>query len=252
VGLETVSIEDPEDIDLRTMRFERDGRIDEEFGQGGTVISEPVIYDEPGKRAFPDLVKLLPSGAMFTVSAAEFNFVVSRFNVDGTLDSSWSGDGHVETRPGTDSEEGLLPRDIEIAADGRVVVAGTRFGRGYPHLPRLRRYTSDGRLDKSFDENGVVGVLGSGGAPALEDVVIQPDGKIVVAGAENHRPSRFRLDRITVDGQPDPTFSDDGTVRTNFFSSTREGARVVTLYPGTRLIVGGWATKQFAIARYRS
>src|SRR5262249_45488348 len=51
-----------------------------------------------------------------------------------------------------------------------------------------------------------------------EAVVIQPDGKLVVAGRSNnalgHGESTFALARYNADGSPDPTFGGGGRVAT--------------------------------------
>jgi uncharacterized delta-60 repeat protein len=94
-------------------------------------------------------------------------------------------------------------------------------------------------------------------APSLddaEDVEIQADGKIVVAGSASYfrRDSKLLLARYDTTGLPDPTFSGDGELLINFSSSTDEGYGL-TLQPTDGTIIMGGVTAgqggRFALAR---
>jgi uncharacterized delta-60 repeat protein len=98
-----------------------------------------------------------------------------------------------------------------------------------------------GDLDTSFSGDGTVLTDLSLTAYAL---VLQPDGKIVVAAGS----PAFALVRYLPNGTLDPTFSGDGTVLTDFRASG--AARALALQPDGKIVVAGTAAGDFALARY--
>lgn len=69
------------------------------------------------------------------------------------------------------------------------------------------RFLSDGSLDPSFGDEGVVSTAVTADGSAVEAVSVQADGKIVVAGSFGQSLDEgFVLARYLPDGTPDPTF----------------------------------------------
>ena len=109
--------------------------------------------------------------------------MLARFNADGSLDTSFDADGKVTT----DMVGGTAGRGagVAIQPDGKIVVAGCTGSRRRQPQPldfALARYNADGSLDTSFGTGGKVADATSAARRAYA-VAIQPDGKIVVAGA---------------------------------------------------------------------
>jgi uncharacterized delta-60 repeat protein len=108
-----------------------------------------------------------------------------------------------------------------------------------------------GDLDSSFGDGGRVTTSFGGGDDFASDVVVQPDGRIVVAGSTAVGGTQdFALARYLSDGSPDRSFSDDGRVTTAF--PTGEGlerASGVALQPDGKIVASGGAG-EFAVARY--
>jgi uncharacterized delta-60 repeat protein len=108
-----------------------------------------------------------------------------------------------------------------------------------------------GDLDSSFGDGGRVTTSFGGGDDFASDVVVQPDGRIVVAGSTAVGGTQdFALARYLSDGSPDRSFSDDGRVTTEF--PTGEGlerASGVALQPDGKIVASGGAG-EFAVARY--
>ena len=81
----------------------------------------------------------------------------------------------------------------------------------------VARYRRDGELDPEFGAGGVVTTdFGSGSSSASLDrggaVVVQSDGKIIVAGFTRGARQAFAVARYNPDGTLDPTFGRDGKV----------------------------------------
>src|SRR5687768_8915063 len=90
-------------------------------------------------------------------------------------------------------------------------------------------------------------VVDLGGTDDARDVVVQPDGKIVVVGTSN---DDFALVRLHPDGSLDTSFDGDGKVFTTF--GAIEAGRSVALHADGKIVVGGTANGNFALARYNA
>jgi uncharacterized delta-60 repeat protein len=151
----------------------------------------------------------------------------------GSLDPTFGIGGMVTTSIGTESSAAA----VAIQPDGKIVVAGTADSKF-----ALARYNANGKLDSSFDGDGIA-TTDIGGAIA-SSVAIQADGKIVVAGRTD---DKFVLARYDTNGMLDSSFDSDGIVTTpgaDFYVSftsvrlaVQADARIVicgsTLDPGT-------------------
>src|SRR5690349_19218725 len=202
--------------------------------------------------------------ALFVTIAMMIPGVTPARAADGALDPTFSSDGKVTTDFG--SARGDSGYAIALQADGRIVVAGQSSDYSSPccdHDFAVARYHSDGSPDMSFDGDGkVITGFGSNSFGATHDgataVAIQPDGKILVAGASMAFSSSggnadFALVRYTSTGALDTTFDVDGKVTTDFGSPT-DGGGAITLQPDGKILVAGVSSSgnngNFALARY--
>lgn len=158
------------------VRFNSDGSLDSGFGSGGKVTTS----FEGGAGASDVIVqsdgKLVAVGGARN-SAGNGGFGLARYNTDGSLDASFGEAGTVLT---------LAVRGISHAvglqADGKILAAGDVVTPSGSGDFALARYASDGRVDASFSNDGIV-TTDFGGSEAAFTVAIQPDGNIVAAGA---------------------------------------------------------------------
>ncbi len=138
---------------------------------------------------------------------------VVRLLADGSLDTSFDGDGIVVTSSDTAQ---WFPQAVAIDANDSIVVAGwtSPFVGDDDFL--VLRYTDTGALDSSFDGDGIATIGFNPGKDDLAfDVAIQSDGKIVVGGTGQIVTSTsrdFAVARLNADGSPDTTF---GTITAN-------------------------------------
>jgi uncharacterized delta-60 repeat protein len=163
----------------------------------------------------------------------------------GTLDSSFGGDGIVTDLPGGP------PSSVAVQSDGKIVVAG---GDG---MFALVRYEPDGTLDSTFGETGLVTTdITSDGHEFASQVVIQDDGKILVAGFSGT--GGFALLRYNADGTPDGGLGKDGRVVTEF-DTLDDVAYAIAIQTDGKIVLAGEAGSrpnhndgQFGLARYES
>jgi uncharacterized delta-60 repeat protein len=139
---------------------------------------------------------------------------------------------------------GAVARALATQPDGKIVAAGedaSRFA--------LARYTVRGKLDPSFGRDGKV-LTRFGGSSDVRAVALQPDGKIVVAGAALiHQRDSFALARYTAHGRLDMGFGASGRVVTDVGPWSE--ANAMALDKGGNLVVaGGVGFKDFGLARY--
>jgi uncharacterized delta-60 repeat protein len=238
------------------------GDLDPTFGVGGTLMT-----DINRSTDIANAVAIQADGKLVVIGETYKNndfstedFVVTRYNADGTLDNTFGVRGRVRTDfPGL----AAVPSSVVIQADGKIVVAGGAFPL-FTFLGNFEivRYNSNGSLDASFGTGGIVTTTFPEGSYASA-VTLQPDGKIIAAGTlfVNFIPGEqsdtdFALARYNVDGSPDATFGVGGTVMTDFFGE-EDDAFSVLIQPDGKIIAVGSANNpatfyDFAAVRYLS
>jgi uncharacterized delta-60 repeat protein len=165
----------------------------------------------------------------------------------GALDPTFNGDGSVTTPVGTGDD---FANAVAVQPDGKIVVAGFHYLSLSDTDFVVARYTRSGVLDPTFSTDGIVTTSFGAGFDHAQAVAIQPDGKIVVAGASFN--GDFALARYTTTGGLDSSFDGDGKVTTPIAST--EQALAMALQPDGKIVAAGWSivgsTYDFAAARY--
>jgi len=174
------------DDDIAIIRYRSDGRVDTGFGVNGVIVLDLVSSSEraTGVVVQPN-TKIVVSG--FTNLNVDFDFLMLRFLADGTPDTSFGTDGVViSDLQGSDD----LAQALVLQSDTKIVAVGssTATVSAVDDEFAVVRYDSDGSLDKTFGNDGiVVTTIGSLGDLALA-VTLQADGRIVVAGVADAGP----------------------------------------------------------------
>jgi uncharacterized delta-60 repeat protein len=234
--------------DFALTRYNVNGTLDTSFGSSGKVIT-PV-----GSGADQGYSVVVQSDGKIVVAGVAFNgtnddFALTRYNVNGTLDTSFGSSGKVITPVGSGADQGF---SVVVQSDGKIVVAGVAFN-GTNDDFALTRYNVNGTLDTSFGSSGKVITPVGSGADQGYSVVVQPDGKIVVAGVAFNGTNDFALTRYNIDGTLDTSFGSSGKVITPVGSGADQGYSVV-VQPDGKIVVAGVAfngtNDDFALTRY--
>jgi uncharacterized delta-60 repeat protein len=186
------------------------GNLDTTFDGDGLVTTNFAAAAEARGLAIQGDGKIVVAGRVDAPGSRDF--ALARYNTDGSLDPALDTDGKVTT----DFDAGLdFGYAVAIQADGKIVTAGYADVSGSRDFA-LARYNPDGSLDTAFDGDGKVTTDFAGSADVAWGMVIQGDGKIVVAGlADVSGTGDFALARYNPDGSLDTAFEGDGRVTTD-------------------------------------
>ncbi len=217
-----------------------DGDLDLSFDTDGKVITDISGPDDQGIA-----VAIQSDGKIVVAGVSNNDFALTRYNSDGSLDSTFSGDGIVTTNiTGLSNDTATA---VAIQPDGKIVAAGVANGNF-----ALARYNSDGSLDTTFSSDGIVTTTFFNFSTDLAHAVaIQTDGKIVAAGMSN---GNFALARYNSDGSLDTSFSGDGKATTTFTATSIDVAYDVALQTDGKIVSAGFTLMNgnynFALARH--
>jgi uncharacterized delta-60 repeat protein len=238
--------------DFYIARLNSNGSFDTTFNLTGQLL-----LDLRGTGDFARAVKIQPDGKIVVggtsarVSPATgFDPAIVRLNPDGSLDTTFDGDGKAFSTPTPDRRDGLS--DIALGQDGKILAAGissTFNGQTYTFI--TIRFTSDGSLDTTFDGDGKVFTQVATGFGTLGTIAVQCDGKIVIAGTPTVNSfSKGSLVRYNYDGSLDSSFGSGGIMINAFESSALD----LKFQADNKIVVGGTIgtikMRFFAVYRY--
>ncbi len=224
-------------------RYNPDGSLDNTFDDDGIAKTDFLGYkaEQANSVAIQSDGKIVIAGQMR--NSSNYDFVLARYNTNGSLDITFSNDGMQVTDFGSLDD---FARAIAIQSDGKILVAGSS-GKNFG----IARYNTDGSLDKTFDADGIqTNDFSFGDGSCL---AIQNDTKIVVAGSSNTSDVDFVIVRYNNNGSLDNTFNADGKQTTDFGSSN-DSVNSIAIQSDGKLLAVGFAisggNKYIAAARY--
>jgi uncharacterized delta-60 repeat protein len=196
-------------------------------------------------------VAVTPDGRIVMVGTTNAggsnDWAVTRLKADGSDDLTFSGDGQtiLPTTAGADD----IGAGVVVTADERIVVSGQ--GNGSKDFV-TKRLNVDGSVDASFAGGTGASTVNFGGADLENQMIAQPDGKLVLVGGTDNAGGNFAIARLNPDGTPDRTFAISGD-RTVDFGGVDEAVAVANA-PGAKLVVvgRGGAGADMVIARLNS
>lgn len=234
------------------------GDLDTTFGTATAVSGTEITYFgiDSGQRSFAQSVIQLPDGKLVAAgynratSTSNYDFALVRYTASGNPDSTFDGDGRVVTAIGAGDDQGYA---VIVQPDGKLVVAGTSYN-GTNNDIALVRYNADGSLDATFSSDGIQTTDFSGSNDNGRALVLQADGKLVVAGTSNDgSQNRIAVVRYNSDGSLDTDFDGDGKLLASVGSTNTIGNSVIQQADG-KLVVGGSIRPgtifQFALFRF--
>ncbi|MBD2680828.1 MULTISPECIES: DUF4347 domain-containing protein [Nostoc] len=241
-------------------RYNSDGSLDSTFGNSGKAIADFANQtDIPYGVSIQSDGKILIAG--ITYNGNQTDAALIRYNSNGSLDTTFGNGGKVVTNFQGKNE---WIKSLAVQSDGKIVIGGYvspsdgSISATPQHDFALIRYNSDGSLDTSFGNGGMVITSMSNGQEFIASILIQPDGKVVVTGSgmNNNGSNNFILARYNSNGSIDTNFGSNGKVITDF-PGTDDFGNSVALQSDGKIVVGGSTGNigingDFALARYNS
>ena len=177
------------------VRCNADGTRDTTFGPNGNGI----IESAPGtNEAFYSLV-VQPDDKLVVSGRSGNDFVIARYNADGSPDTTFGTNGRTLTNFG--GTGGATAFALALGPGGTLVLGGGANG-----AFAFARYTSNGALDPTFGTGGTktfdIGTTND----AIGALAVQSDGKIIVAGAGGTDGTQVLVTRLNPDSSPDLLF----------------------------------------------
>ncbi|MEO8287979.1 MAG: delta-60 repeat domain-containing protein [Chloroflexota bacterium] len=242
-------------------RYNKDGSLDETFGNEGRVIT--AFPSDANARA----VAVQPDGKVVVAGYASLeggkehqDYTMVRYNIDGSLDEAFGDQGIVMTDFANKQDWAY---SMVLRPDGKIVLAGpveidarlcgayicSVFGYGFA------QYNTDGSLDDDFGDSGTISYK-YGGSDGNYDLLRLPDGKLLAAGHVSN--NDFGLALLNEDGTPVKSFGTKGWATASFGPYT-DRANAIAMQPDGKIVAVGSGVvdkkdilnDDFAIARFK-
>ncbi|MBS1731153.1 MAG: T9SS type A sorting domain-containing protein [Bacteroidetes bacterium] len=185
------------------------GTLDPTFGDGGIVIIDSFTYNNKSL--------LQEDGKILLFSSTG---ILDRFNYDGTYDNSFGNNGRITHT--FDGKVGDANNNFVIQNDSKIIYTGVYYQSNGNIDACTFRCNSDGSIDSSFGINGL-DIIEIDKLNLIRGIVVQTDGKIVVAGdvrKEYNDQYRTFIYRLMPDGGLDSTFGVNGIVINHYADET--------------------------------
>ena len=200
-------------------KFNPDGTVDTNFSDDGKSFLGPYVSYWYGGAAEFGGGAAVQSGGKYLVIDSGSKATVSRFDIDGALDTSFGEGGSVVTPVGDDAQNA-----IAVLADGSILVGFSAVDdENYTEIARL---TPEGDIDLSFGGDGRLEIAGVGNHSPF-GLTLQQDGKVLLTSTQG-------VVRVNTDGTLDSEFDVDGIA-----SYSRGSASGVTVQADGKILVLG-------------
>jgi uncharacterized delta-60 repeat protein len=219
------------------VRWRADGTEDPSFGEGGVVIGDFGYTTLARDVAVQADGKIVAAGDMLPEGAHDPVFAVGRFLPNGSPDPAFGNAGRVTLDIGGTGNVGTA---VAVQSDGKILVAGSAYEMGadyYVTSAVVFRLLADGRVDTEFGNGGQLLVPGG----IFDDVMVQSDGKILLAGFRYNFDyvSRLLLVRCNAGGTLDTDFGEGGIARDGTTAGNM-AASALALQNDGRIVTAGY------------
>ena len=241
--------------DFALARYNADGSLDTTFGSGGKVLTD----FGSASNDFAADIEVQPNGKIVVAGSSRasgnYDFAVVRYDTDGSFDTGFGSGGKVLTDLGAAQIDQASA--LTIQQGGKIVVAGHSDAGGSRDFA-LVSYNPDGGLDTGFGSGGkVLTDLGAASLDYANSIEVQPNGKIVAAGAGDALGvGDFALVRYNADGSLDAGFGASGKVLTDLGSASYDEAQALAIRQDGKIVAVGYSdavsSSDFALVRYNA
>jgi uncharacterized delta-60 repeat protein len=231
-------------------RYNTDGSLDSTFGSGGKMF-----YDVGYSDTTANAVALQPDGKIVVAGTAkiggDYDFVVCRFNADGSVDSTFNGvSGRRSFNFGNGGTDDDYANAVAVLPNGDILVAGSADSATKTQVALVRLTSTGGNTTGLNGSTSLTASIGDSNSAAYS-IAFQPDGRFVVGGysAGVSTGQDFGAARFNPDGSLDTSFgaNHDGTASIAAGLGPDQ-ANSVGIQPDGKIILAGGG-KQFGNPR---
>ncbi|MDF1676390.1 MAG: hypothetical protein P1U44_11805, partial [Vicingaceae bacterium] len=238
----TGSIDNISNQDFATVRYNNNGTLDNSFGQNGIVITDINGFNDIAtSSAVQSDGKIIISG--FSVNGNDNDFVLVRYNTNGSIDNSFGINGKVITPIGSSHDNA---RSMVIQSDDKIVLAGSS-NNGSDYDFAIVRYKNNGNLDSTFGVNGIVLTDIGNRHNYANYILMDSSNNFIVVGSANNGLfnstqtlafSDIALSRYQNNGSLDSTFGINGIITTQGMQNV-SSAKCAIIQQSGKILVSG-------------
>jgi uncharacterized delta-60 repeat protein len=233
---------------IAVARLTSAGDLDTNFDTDGRATVGIFGQDEAHGVAIQSDGKIVVVGTGY--NGGHRDFVVARFNTDGSLDTGFDTDGKFNDGFGGGNND--WGEAVVIQSDQKIVVGGYANVGGYKFA--VLRLNTDGTLDTDFDTDGKQLIDFGGVGDEAHALALDGSGNVLIAGFTSAGAGStvdFAVARLTSAGALDTNFDTDGK-QTVDFGTTTDRAYAMALDGSGRIVLAGNTGNDFGVARLTS
>lgn len=227
VCLTATDINSPQYSGFSLIRYNPNGSVDATFGNGGISDSSLGNVVQARTMVLQSDGKILVAGD-FVVDSLLRDFAVARFNIDGSLDTSFGENGKVVTDFAGFEEYSIdFVNKMILQPDGKIILVGGRNAGISDAI--MARYNPDGTMDSTFGVSGKVIINlpeeNYFRSTELFSAALQTDGKIMISVGviwQGANPAATKsetfVSRLNTDGSLDTSYASGGFYRISGFN----------------------------------
>lgn len=226
-----------------TYSYSQDGSLDLSFDSDGKVTTDFGNADYGYSTAIQNDGKIIVAGSSGN------SFALARYNSNGSLDTSFDGDGKTTVNFGTNEDYG---QSVVVQNDGKIIIAGITTIIGINTDFALARFNTNGTLDNTFGIGGKV-TTSVGAEDQVAQVALQSDGKIIIVGTSSLASDYgYTLVRYNSDGTLDTSFDSDGKILIDLAFDINRDAFATAIQADGKIVIGGVSDGNFALLRFNN
>jgi uncharacterized delta-60 repeat protein len=217
------------------IKYNTNGDLDASFGTQGfikTIIPTGYTSITAGELCIESDGSILVAANIASQPGGYANFCFLKYHSNGTVNTNFGSNGFVVFETGGINMSGF-PAPIQLQKDGKILLAATANTNFV-----IARFNRDGSLDNTFNATGIAATNVGGIYRKCADMIIEPNGKIVLAGFIG---DDFGSIRVNKDGTLDSSYGTNGIFKIDFGSSYDYG-NVIIRQPDNKFVMGGWSS----------
>ena len=232
------------------LKAQQPGNLDLNFGENGKIYYSNLT-------AYSNAVEIQPDGKIiiggYSNIANNSGSLITRLNIDGSIDNEFAQSGNFILHE-IQNNKTYQAVAVKLQTDNKIV-ACARFvsSENSAYNVGVIRLKTNGSLDSSFGDNGVV-IVDINKYDEIGNMLIQKDGKILITGNTGSSESAGNpefLMRFLANGEKDNLFGDDGLVTTSYSSAIKVHA--IVQQKDEKILTAsnyGISVQQYQVVRY--